>query len=90
MNSNTSEGAAAAADNEEDEPAQGATVEATERGRVEAAEGATGGAAANEVHEDSEDEVEVTFSLPYEEVPGRKKNSRGKETFQFVVFTSLM
>ena len=42
-------------------------------------EGATGGATAigNDCPEDSDDEVEVTFSLPYEEVSGKRKDSKG-------------
>ena len=34
-------------------------------------------AIANDSPKDSDDEVEVTFSLPYEEVSGKKKNSKG-------------
>ena len=36
-----------------------------------------GAAIANDSPKDSDDEVEVTFSLPYEEVSGKKKNSKG-------------
>ena len=35
------------------------------------------GATANDCPEDSDDEVEVTFSLPYEEVSGKRKDSKG-------------
>ena len=28
--------------------------------------------------EDSDEDYEVTFSLPYQEVPGKKKGSKGK------------